>query len=151
MRARAGGPRHLRPRWRLGNNVALHAGGRWREAAAMLTIYTLASCDSCRKAVKWLRAHDVAFVEKAIRETPPGVGELKEMLRRQDGGLRKLFNTAGQDYRALGLKEKLPAMSEAQALELLASNGNLVKRPFLLGKKAALTGFDEAAWNQALL
>lgn len=118
----------------------------------MLTVYTYTSCDSCRKAVKWLRAAGVDFVEKPVREKPPSVAELRAMLKQLGGGaeLRRLFNTAGQDYRALGLKDKLPAMSEAEALELLATNGNLVKRPFLLGKTVGLTGFDEAVWAERL-
>jgi arsenate reductase len=115
-----------------------------------MTIYTYASCDTCRKATKWLRAEGVAFVEKPIRETPPSMAELRSMLKLQGGDLRKLFNTAGQDYRALGLKDKLPAMKETEALALLAANGNLVKRPFLLGAKVGLVGFDEAAWAEKI-
>ena len=122
----------------------------------MITVYTYASCDSCRRATKWLRAHGVAFEEKPIRETPPTGKELRAMLAHQGGELRRLFNTAGQDYRALGLKDKLAGMSEAQALELLAGNGNLVKRPFLIGAEGAraggvgLVGFEEVAWAAAL-
>lgn len=118
----------------------------------MITVYTYASCDSCRKAVKWLRAADVAFVEKPIRETPPAITELRAMLKHLGGSeeLRRLFNTAGQDYRALGLKDKLPTMSETDSLTLLSKNGNLVKRPFLLGKNVGLTGFDEAVWKARL-
>jgi len=118
-----------------------------------LTLYTYANCDTCRRAVKWLRARDIAFTEKPIRETPPSVVELRAMLAHLGGAeaLRKLFNTSGRDYRELKLGEKLPAMTEAQALVLLAANGNLVKRPFALGKAVGLTGFDEAAWNDALV
>lgn len=116
----------------------------------MLTVYTYASCDSCRKAVKWLRTHEVKFIEKPIRETPPAVAELRAMLKRQGGELRKLFNTAGQDYRALGLKDTLATMSESEAFQLLAKNGNLVKRPFLIGGDVGLTGFDEAVWAETL-
>ena len=117
-----------------------------------LTVYTYANCDTCRRATKWLRAHGLAFVEKPIRETPPSVAELQTMLAAQGGELRKLFNTSGVDYRALGLGAKLPGMSEAAALELLASTGNLVKRPFLLrGDGAGLVGFNESAWAEALL
>lgn len=116
----------------------------------MFTVYTYAGCDSCRKAIKWLRARGVDFVEKPIRETPPTTGELRAMLKFRDGELRKLFNTAGQDYRALALKDKLPSMSEADALALLATNGNLVKRPFLLGPRTGLVGFDEAVWAEQL-
>jgi len=79
------------------------------------------------------------------------VAELRVMLAAQGGEVRKLFNTSGRDYRALGLGEKLPAMTEAAALALLAGNGNLVKRPVLLGPGGiALVGFSEAAWSAAL-
>jgi arsenate reductase len=117
-----------------------------------LTVYTYANCDTCRRAVKWLREQGVAFVEKPIREEPPSVAELRAMLACLGGAgaLRKLFNTAGRDYRELKLGEKLPAMTEAQALTLLAANGNLVKRPFALGKGAGLVGFDEKTWSAAL-
>ncbi len=112
-----------------------------------LTVYTYAHCDSCRRAVKWLRGRGLKFVEKPIRETPPSVAELKRMLAAQGGELRKLFNTSGLDYRAQGLGEKLPTMTEAAALALLAGNGNLVKRPFLSGVAGMeLVGFNEEVW-----
>lgn len=116
----------------------------------MLILYTLSSCDSCRKAVKWLRASGHAFEERAIRETPPTPAELRAALAAADGQLRRLFNTAGLDYRALQLGEKLPSMTEAAALKLLAGNGNLVKRPFLIGPGVALVGFDADAWKATL-
>jgi arsenate reductase len=115
-----------------------------------VTIYAYNGCSSCRKALQWLRARSVKFVEKPIREQPPTVTELRRMLAHQGGNLRKLFNVSGLEYRALGLTAQLPAMSEADALALLASNGSLVKRPFLLGKDFGLTGFDESAWAAAL-
>jgi arsenate reductase (glutaredoxin) len=117
----------------------------------MLKVYTYANCDTCRRAVKWLRGRELGYEERAIRETPPGPAELRKMLAAQGGEIRKLFNTSGRDYRELKLGEKLPAMSEAAALTLLAGNGNLVKRPFLLGPDAALVGFDEKAWTAALV
>lgn len=113
-----------------------------------IKVYLLSNCDTCRRAAKWLRAHDVAFSEHAIRETPPTVTELRAMLGAYDGELRKLFNTAGQDYRAMNLAEKLPAMAVDEALRLLASNGNLVKRPFVLGRGIATVGFDPERWSQ---
>jgi arsenate reductase (glutaredoxin) len=117
-----------------------------------LTIYTYANCDTCRGAVKWLRGQKIAFVEKPIRETPPSVAELRTMLAAKGGELRKLFNTSGRDYRAQQLGEKLPTLAPAGALALLAGNGNLVKRPFLLGTDGvAEVGFDERAWSAALL
>jgi arsenate reductase len=116
----------------------------------MLKIYTLSNCDSCRAATKWLRERRIAFEERAIRETPPGVSELKTVLAANGGELRRLFNISGRDYREQKLGEKLPAMSEAETLRLLAGNGNLVKRPFLIGDGVGLVGFDEERWATAL-
>jgi transcriptional regulator, Spx/MgsR family len=116
----------------------------------MLKVYAYASCDTCRKALKFLRAEGIAFEELPIRETPPTKAELREMLAAQGGDLRRLFNTSGRDYKALGLSAKLPSMSEAEAIDLLASNGNLVKRPFAIGAGIHLVGFKEDAWRGAL-
>lgn len=118
----------------------------------MLTVYAYQGCSTCKNALKWLKAQGIAFQEKAIRETPPTVAELKSMLAAKGGDLRPLFNTSGQDYRALGLKDKLPGLSVDEALQLLASNGNLVKRPFALDEKAGvhLVGFKDAEWQAAL-
>lgn len=115
-----------------------------------LKVYTLANCDTCRRAVKWLQARGVAFEEKAIRETPPTPAELRTMLAAQGGVRRKLFNVAGRDYREQRLGETLDAMTEAEALGLLAKNGNLVKRPFGIGGGVALVGFEEKRWAEAL-
>lgn len=116
-----------------------------------MKVYLYAKCGTCRKAVAFLRDHQIAFEERAIRETPPSLAELKTMLAAYEGNVRKLFNTSGLDYKALGLSAKLPTMSEAEALRLLASNGNLVKRPFLIGPKVQLAGFDEAVWSRHLI
>lgn len=115
-----------------------------------LTVYTYAKCSTCRDAVKWLRDQGVEFVEKPIYTEPPTEAELRRMLAHQGGSLRKLFNTSGIQYRALGLAARLPDMTEAEALQLLASDGRLVKRPFVLGNGVGLIGFDEAAWHAAL-
>ncbi|MCF6285004.1 MAG: arsenate reductase family protein [Candidatus Hydrogenedentes bacterium] len=112
----------------------------------LLKIYIYKNCGTCKKALKWLDAHDLSYDDVPIRDTPPKVAELKTMLAAMDGNIKKLFNTAGQDYRTLNMKEKLPTLSEKEALELLASNGNLVKRPFILGDGAATVGFKEAVW-----
>jgi len=116
----------------------------------MLSIYTLKTCDSCRKATKWLAENQIAFQEIPIRETPPSLADLKRALAGLIGDTRKLFNTSGQDYRALNLKDKLPTLSTAQALELLASNGNLIKRPFLISKSETLVGFQPETWAKSL-
>ena len=119
-------------------------------SSAHTVIYTYSSCDTCRRATRWLREHEIAFAEKPIRETPPSKAELKRMLKFQDGQLSKLFNVAGRDYRDQDVKTKLPLLSEDEALTLLSGNGNLVKRPFLLSEKMGLVGFDETRWGAAL-
>lgn len=116
----------------------------------MLTVYAYEKCDTCRKALKWLTANGVSHQVKAIRETPPTKSELKSALAAHGGDLRRLFNTSGVDYRAMGLKDRLPTLSEAEALELLSSNGNLVKRPFLIGNGVSLVGFQPEAWKDQL-
>ena len=118
--------------------------------AETVVLYSYAKCSTCREAVKWLHARGVKFAEKPIYETPPTVAELRRILAFQDGNMRRLFNSSGLEYRALGLAAKLPALAEADALALLAGNGRLVKRPFLLGTKVGLVGFDPAVWAAAL-
>jgi arsenate reductase len=115
-----------------------------------LRVYAYANCDTCRKALKFLAAQHVAHEVIPIREQPPTVAELRKMLGYIGGDLRKLFNTAGQDYRALDMKTRLPKLSEDEALSLLASNGNLVKRPFALTKKAGAVGFREEEWAKLI-
>jgi len=113
----------------------------------MTRVYTLAQCSTCRDAVKWLKARGVAFEERAIRETPPTVAELRTMLAAYGGQRRRIFNTSGIEYRAQKIGEKLDALTEAEALALLAGNGSLVKRPFAIGDGVALAGFDEERWG----
>jgi arsenate reductase len=116
----------------------------------MPTIYVYQKCSTCRDALKWLDGKGIACEVKAIRETPPTVAELKAALEAFGGNLRKLFNTSGVDYRELGMKDKLPTMSEAEALDLLSKSGNLVKRPFLIEGDKVLLGFKEAEWGTVL-
>lgn len=114
----------------------------------MLTVYTYRKCSTCRKAVAWLGEKGIAFAEKPIRETPPTEAELRQVLQAYDGEVRRLFNTSGQDYRALNLKERLPGMSREEAVELLAKNGNLVKRPFLIAASTGRAGFRQEEWER---
>ena len=115
-----------------------------------MKLYTYSGCETCRKAVKWLRSRGLDIPEIPIREQAPTVAELKRMLGHLGGERRRLFNTSGQDYRALGLKERLPKMTDAEAIHLLAGNGNLVKRPFFLTETSGTTGFSEAEWEPLL-
>ncbi|MEP2774574.1 MAG: arsenate reductase family protein [Luteolibacter sp.] len=114
-----------------------------------MKIYTLKTCDSCRKATKWLKEHQLPFEEIPIRETPPTEAQLRQALK-ASGDIRKLFNTSGQDYRSLNMKERLPTLSEKEAIALLASNGNLIKRPFLISGDTVLVGFKAEIWSAAL-
>ncbi len=114
-----------------------------------VTIYSYANCSTCKKALKYLEKQGVSAKVVDITTTPPPLKDLKAMLAAYDGQVRKLFNTSGQVYREQGLGAKLPGMSESEALKLLAGNGRLIKRPFLVvAGKAVAVGFDEAAWDQ---
>ena len=112
-----------------------------------LKVYTYKNCSTCRKAVRWLDAKGIAYREAPIREQPPSKAELRKMLESMDGEIRRLFNTSGGDYRDLRLKDKLSKMTDAQAIDLLAKNGNLVKRPFALAKGCGTVGFNEDVWQ----
>jgi arsenate reductase (glutaredoxin) len=112
-----------------------------------LRVYAYEKCDTCRKALRFLRDRKLAFDLVPIRERPPTKSELKFVLG-QVGQLRRLFNTSGGDYRAMSIGEKLPTMSEDEAITLLSNHGNLVKRPFVVGEDWGTTGFNEAEWKE---
>ena len=115
-----------------------------------MKIYTYKNCDTCRKALNWLDAQGIEYEQKAIRESPPTIKELKSMLATYRGEIRKLFNTSGRDYQTLNLKEQLPNMTPSEAFSLLAKNGNLIKRPFLLAGNINLVGFNDKEWSEKL-
>lgn len=117
----------------------------------MLKVYTYKPCSTCRNATNWLRANSIDFEELPIRETPPNMDELKTMLSACEGQMRSILNTSGQDYRALGLKDKLDAMDANAVLHQLTQNGNLIKRPFAIDAEHGLflVGFREEKWKQA--
>ena len=96
----------------------------------MLFVY-YPKCSTCRKAKKWLEENNLEFEEKDIVEDNPNVEELKEWYGKSDLPLKRFFNTSGMKYRELKLKDKLPDMSEDEQLELLATDGMLVKRPII--------------------
>lgn len=115
-----------------------------------MKFYGYSGCDTCRKAKAFLASKKVKFEEIPIREKPPTAKELRQMLASYEGDLRRLFNTSGQDYRALNMKERLPKMSAEEAIDLLSKNGNLVKRPFLLNGDKGVVGFDPVAWAKVI-
>ncbi len=116
-----------------------------------LKIYTYKNCGTCQKALKFLGARKIPYENIPIREQPPTKEELRQMLHHVGGEIRKLFNTSGMDYKALNLKDKLPKMTQEKAITLLASNGNLVKRPFVIASnKSGWVGFDMKVWVEHL-
>jgi len=115
-----------------------------------LKIYAYEKCGTCRKALQFLEARRARYTAVPIREQPPTRAELKRLLKIYGGNLRRLFNTSGRDYKRLNLKEKLAKMTEDEAIGLLAKNGNLVKRPFVLSGSGGWVGFNEAEWEDLL-
>lgn len=107
-------------------------------------------CSTCQKALKWLEEHNIEFEERPIKEENPTYEELKEWYKMSGLPLKKFFNTSGLIYKELQLKEKLPTMSEDEQLQLLATNGMLVKRPLVVGEDFVLTGFKEKEWEERL-
>ncbi len=108
-------------------------------------------CSTCRKAKKWLDAHNVTYIDRHIVEDNPTYDELKEWYEKSGLPLKKFFNTSGLIYKEMKLKDKLPAMSEEEQLKLLATNGMLVKRPLIVEGDMVLTGFKEAEWMEKVL
>lgn len=117
----------------------------------MLKIHHHEKCSTCRNALAWLDARGIAYEAVSIRQSPPSIAELAAALSATGKPLKSVVNTSGMDYRAMGLKDRLPLMSEPEALELLASNGMLVKRPFAIDAQRGiyLNGFREKEWAEA--
>lgn len=107
-------------------------------------------CTTCQKAQKWLDGQGAAYEVRHIKEDNPTRAELEQWWKASDLPLKRFFNTSGLQYKALGLKDKLPSMSEDEQLDLLSTDGMLVKRPILVGEGFALPGFKQAEWEQAL-
>jgi arsenate reductase len=114
-----------------------------------LKVYEYGKCDTCRRALKFLDGRKVSYEKIDITAQAPSRVELREMLG-YVGEVRKLFNTSGLVYKEMGLSAKLPGMKESEALALLAGNGRLVKRPFVLGDGFGFVGFREDEWKKKL-
>lgn len=123
----------------------------WMVKLLSLTFYGYPKCGTCRNAKKWLDAHGLTYKEIHIFESPPSKEELKDMLELADFELKKFFNTSGEAYRELGLKDTLKSLSEEEKLKLLASNGRLIKRPLLTDGKKVTVGFKEEEYAKAWL
>lgn len=105
-------------------------------------------CSTCKKAKKWLEDNSVEFTDRHIKEENPTAEELSEWHKKSGLPLKKFFNTSGVLYKELKLKDKLPEMSEQEQLEMLATDGMLVKRPLIIGDDFVLVGFKEAEWEK---
>lgn len=105
-------------------------------------------CSTCQKAKKWLKENNIEFDERHIVEEIPRVEELKKWIGKSGLEIRKWFNTSGLKYKELNLKEKLDKMSDEEKLELLASDGMLIKRPIIVSDRGAIAGFKEEKWKE---
>lgn len=107
-------------------------------------------CSTCQKAKKWLEGYHIDYSERHIVEDNPTYEELKDWFDKSGLPLKRFFNTSGMLYKEMKLKDKLPDMSEEEQLNLLSTNGMLVKRPIIVDGDTVLTGFKEAEWEEKL-
>jgi len=107
-------------------------------------------CSTCKKAKNWLESNGVEFEDRHIVENNPTAEELKVWYEKSGLPLKKFFNTSGLKYKELGLKDKLPNMTEEEQLNLLGTDGMLVKRPLVIGDDFVLIGFKEPQWAEKL-
>ena len=104
-------------------------------------------CTTCQKARAWLVSHKIRFEERNIVEENPSKQELKKWIKESNLDIKRWFNTSGLKYKELNLKDKLPSMSFEDKLELLSTDGMLVKRPIIITSKSITTGFKEDEWK----
>lgn len=107
-------------------------------------------CSTCQKALKWLDARGIDYTLRPIKEENPSKEELEQWYQKSRLPLKRFFNTSGNLYKELGLKDRLPYMTEEEQLALLAQDGMLVKRPLVITEEAVLTGFKEKEWEEKL-
>lgn len=105
-------------------------------------------CSTCQKAKKWLDEHKIEYTDRHIVENNPKPEELKNWIEKSGVPIKKFFNTSGLLYKSMGLKDKLNEMTFEEQIELLASNGMLVKRPIVIGENIILVGFKEIEWDR---
>jgi len=113
-----------------------------------MKIYQYPKCGTCRKALKWLDENGVTYESIHIVEQPPSKEELKKLIEKSGLEIKKFFNTSGMKYRELGLKDKLKEMSEDEMIELLASDGMLIKRPIVTDGTKVTLGFKETEFEE---
>ncbi len=115
-----------------------------------MKIYQYEKCESCKKAIRWLKERNIEYSSFPIREKPPTKKEILQMIKSHDGQIKKLFNTSSKDYRDPEVKDVIPKLTEDQIINLLQKRGNLIKRPFVVGDGIALQGFKPDIWKQHL-
>ena len=108
-------------------------------------------CSTCQKAKKWLDEKGISYTDRHIKLENPSYEELKSWYAMSGLPLKRFFNTSGLLYKSMNLKERLPGMTEEEQLQLLASDGMLVKRPLVIAGNTVLTGFKEKEWVEKLL
>lgn len=113
----------------------------------LLKVYEYPKCSTCQKAKKWLKENDLAFEPIHIVENPPSADELKKLIDLSGLEIKKFFNTSGMKYRELGMKEKMKTATEEELLEILASDGMLIKRPIVTNGKEVTVGFKEEQYE----
>lgn len=114
------------------------------------TFFCYARWQTCRKAKAWLDDKGITYEFRDIKQDPPTVQELSGLIKRGTHPLKAFFNTRGQSYRELKLKDRLPTLTEQEQIELLAGDGMLIKRPLLIGPEQVLIGFKEDEWETML-
>lgn len=107
-------------------------------------------CSTCKKAKVWLDSHQIAYTDRHIKDQNPTRDELADWYQRSGLPLKKFFNTSGLLYKSMSLKDKLPTMTEEEQLDLLATDGMLVKRPIIVTDTFILVGFKESEWAEKL-
>lgn len=112
-----------------------------------MKFYWYPKCGTCRNAKKWLDEKGVTYEAIHIVETPPSKEELKQAYEKSGLPLKKFFNTSGQKYRELGLKDQIASKTEDELLAILASDGMLIKRPLAISNEMATVGFKEEEYN----
>ncbi len=116
----------------------------------MLKFICYPKCTTCQKTKKWLDDNGIKYDLRDIKLENPTLEELTDWYSKSGLPLKRFFNTSGLLYKSLDLKNKLPEMSDSEMLELLATDGMLVKRPLLIGDDFVLVGFKEAEWVEAI-
>lgn len=116
----------------------------------MVTFICYEKCTTCQKAQKWLDEQGVEYIVRPIKEQNPTAEELAQWMEQSGLPEKRFVNTSGQLYRAMELKDKIPAMSRQQLVELLATDGMLVKRPILVTEKGVFPGFKPEEWQKLL-